>query len=210
MECKNLPNHGYVEGVLKKSEREYLWSLIGDLDGLTEKNYGMKVSVQKQLEDKDNYFSSNVLMQYCQEYMNTYGVPFLTNTTHSHDFCMNRFWARISLDGDYQSIHDHQSVFTFVIWLKIPFDGNKERSQQPGFRPEAGDFCLVYTDTTGRIQKKNFILTPEMEGTILVFPSSINHIVYPHYSTTDYRVAVAGDITLSSLAPHDQIGTPLK
>ena len=79
MECKHLPNHGYVEGVLKKSEREYLWSLIGDLDALTEKNYGMKVSVQKQLEDKDNYFSSNVLMQYCQEYMNTYGCLLYTS-----------------------------------------------------------------------------------------------------------------------------------
>ena len=96
MECKSLPNHGYVQGVLKKSERDYLWSLIGDLDGLTEKNYGMKVSVQKQLEDKENQFANTVLMQYCQEYMNTYGIPFLTNTTHSHDFCMNRFWARIS------------------------------------------------------------------------------------------------------------------
>ena len=204
MECKSLPNQGYVQGVLKKSERDYLWSLIGDLDD------NDKSGFQKQLGDEDNYFANTVLSSYCQEYVNTYGVPFLTNTTHSHDFCMNRFWARVSLDGDYQSIHDHQSVFTFVIWLQIPFDGNKERSQQPGFRPEAGDFVLVYTDITGRIQKKNFILTPEMEGTILVFPSSINHIVYPHYSTTDYRVSVAGDITLSSLRAHDQIQTPLK
>lgn len=190
MECKSLPNQGYVQGVLKKSERDYLWSLIGDLDD------NDKTGFQKQLDDEDNYFANTVLSSYCQEYMNTYGVPYLANTTHSHDFCMNRFWARVSLDGDYQSIHDHQSVFTFVIWLQIPFDGNKERSQQPGFRPEAGDFVLVYTDITGRIQKKNFILTPEMEGTILVFPSSINHIVYPHYSTTDYRVSVAGDISL--------------
>ena len=52
MECKNLPNHGYVQGVLKKSERDYLWSLIGDLDGLTEKNYGMKVSNQKQFDQQ--------------------------------------------------------------------------------------------------------------------------------------------------------------
>ena len=66
MECKHLPNHGYVEGVLKKSERDYLWSLIGELDGLTEKNFGMNVSVQKQLEDKDNYFTNTVLMPYVQ------------------------------------------------------------------------------------------------------------------------------------------------
>ena len=138
MECKNLPNQGYVEGVLKKSEREYLWSLIGDLDGLTEKNYGMKVSVQKQLEDKENQFANTVLMQYCQAYMNTYGIPFLTNTTHSHDFCMNRFWARISLDGDYQSIHDHQSVFTFVIWLRYLLMETKKEVNSQGFDQKQG------------------------------------------------------------------------
>ena len=37
-----------------------------------------------------------------------------------------------------------------------------------------------------------------MEGTILLFPSDINHIVYPHYSTEDYRISVAGDIVLDS------------
>ena len=56
MECKHLPNHGYVQGVLKKSERQYLWSLIGDLDD------NDKSGFQKQLEDKDNYFTNTVLM----------------------------------------------------------------------------------------------------------------------------------------------------
>ena len=37
MECKSLPNQGYVEGVLKKSERDYLWSLIGEIDITDEK-----------------------------------------------------------------------------------------------------------------------------------------------------------------------------
>ena len=141
--------------------------------------------------------------------VNEYGVPFKLNSTHSHDLCLSRFWSRISTEGDYQSIHDHQSVFTFVIWLKIPFDGNKERNIQPGFRPEAGDFALVYPDTTGKIKKKNWILTPEMEGTMILFSSDINHTVYPHFSTKDYRVSVAGDVTISSLNPLDPIGTPL-
>ena len=120
MECKSLPNHGYVQGVLKKSERDYLWNLIGEIDITDERKK------QKQLTDIDNEFANTVLMPYVQTYVNEYGVPFKLNSTHSHDLCLSRFWSRISTEGDYQSIHDHQSVFTFVIWLKIPFDGNKE------------------------------------------------------------------------------------
>ena len=56
MECKSLSNQGYVEGVLKKSERDYLWSLIGEIDITDEKKK------QKQLTDIDNEFANTVLM----------------------------------------------------------------------------------------------------------------------------------------------------
>ena len=136
MECKSLPNQGYVEGVLKKSERDYLWSLIGEIDITDEKKK------QKQLTDIDNEFANTVLMPYVQTYVNEFGVPFKLNTTHSHDLCLNRFWSRISTEGDYQSIHDHQSVFTFVVWLKIPFDGNKERNIQARIQTRSRRLCI--------------------------------------------------------------------
>ena len=85
----------------------------------------------------------------------------------------------------------------------------RKETYKPGFRPEAGDFALVYPDTTGQLKKKNWILTPEMEGTMILFSSNINHIVYPHFSTKDYRVSVAEDVTISSLNPLEPIGTPL-
>ena len=121
-------------------------------------------------------------------------------TTHLHELAFSRFWCRASTDGDYQSIHDHQGVFTFVVWLSIPFEGADERKVQAGFRPEASDFVLVYPDTCGQLQKRNFVLGKGAEGKMLFFPSDINHIVYPHYTTKDYRIALAGDIALNSLA----------
>ena len=53
-----------------------------------------------------------------------------------------------------------KNLFTFVVWLKIPFDGNKERNIH--FRPEAGDFALVYPDTTG--QQKEELDTDTRNG----------------------------------------------
>ena len=140
-----------------------------------------------------------------QSYFETYGTPFKLKSTHYHLPTFSRFWCRVSQDGDYQSIHDHQGIFTFVVWLKIPFEGEDERQVQAGFRPEASDFVLCYPDTCGQYQKRNWVLGKGAEGKMLFFPSDINHIVYPHYTTTEYRVALAGDIVFDSLAPTEPI-----
>ena len=89
--------------------------------------------------------------------------------------------------------------------MTVPFEGKDERQIQAGFRPEASDFVLVYPDTCGQLQKRNFVLGKGAEGKMLFFPSDINHIVYPHYTTKEYRLSIAGDVVLSSIAPQGLI-----
>ena len=45
-------------------------------------------------------------------------------------------------DGDYQSIHDHQGIFTFVVWLKIPFDSEEESMIQLWFQTRSRGLCI--------------------------------------------------------------------
>ena len=51
------------------------------------------------------------------------------------------------------------------------------------------------------IPKRSWVLGKRAEGKMLFFPSDLNHIVYPHYTTTEYRVALAGDVAMNSMAP---------
>ena len=45
-----------------------------------------------------------------------------------------------------------------------------------------------------------------MEGTMVVFPSDFNHMVLPGWTKEgEYRIAVAGDISLASHAPGEQL-----
>ena len=207
----DLPNYGVLECELEDSEVDYLWKLVHKYskgctwDGnrlLSIENIDNK---QFSLTDDEGIFQNQVLMPLAQSYFETYGTPFKLKSTHYHLPTFSRFWCRVSKDGDYQSIHDHQGIFSFVIWLKIPFDGEEERAVQPGFRPEAGDFVLCYPDTCGQIQKRNWVLGKNAEGKMLFFPSDINHIVYPHYTSTEYRVALAGDIVFDSMSPTQPI-----
>tara|TARA_B100000085_G_scaffold44985_1_gene38123 strand:+ start:2077 stop:2751 length:675 start_codon:yes stop_codon:yes gene_type:complete len=200
----DLPNPGVIEAKLNQEQIDALWLNVhkyspreAEWIGNTLRKVPTNLK-QWNMKDDNSSFQSGVLMPMVEEYFSNYEIPFSLKTTKYHQFVLSRFWTRASTAGDYQSLHDHQGVFTFVVWLTIPFDGESEKNNQSGFRPDAGEFGLVYNNTCGNISKKNWTLSPDMEGTILLFPSDINHIVYPHYSTEDYRISVAGDIVLDS------------
>ena len=206
----DLPNPGVLQADLDQKEIDNLWKLIHEYSPKTaewDENKLLNVDIHSKqwtMMD-DGSFKKNVLMPLVQEYFNQFGTPFTHKTSNYHELVLNRFWTRASTEGDYQSLHDHQGVFTFVVWMKIPFDGEEERAVQGGFRPDASDFGLVYTNTCGSLSKQNWTLTPQMEGTMILFPSDINHIVYPHFTTKEYRISVAGDIALNSHASSDVI-----
>tara|TARA_A100001388_G_scaffold220620_1_gene171291 strand:- start:1053 stop:1733 length:681 start_codon:yes stop_codon:yes gene_type:complete len=207
----DLPNYGVLECELEDKEIDYLWKLVHKYSRGAKWEGNRLLSVDNIADkqffviDDEGIFQNNVLMPMAQTYFEKYGTPFKLKSTHYHLPRFSRFWCRVSQDGDYQSIHDHQGIFTFVVWLSIPFEGEDERQIQSGFRPEASDFVLVYPDTCGQLQKRNFVLGKGAEGKMLFFPSDINHIVYPHYTTTEYRVALAGDITFDSMSPTEPI-----
>ena len=204
-EPAELPNFGVIEAELEQEDIDYLWKLVHKYSHNAKWEGNRLISIEEDfkqfpLNDDDNLFQNNVLRPCTDKYFETYGCPFKQKTTHTHELAFSRFWCRASLDGDYQSIHDHQGIFTFVVWLTVPFEGADERQVQAGFRPEASDFVLVYPDTCGQLQKRNFVLGKGAEGKMLFFPSDINHIVYPHYTTQEYRIALAGDVALNSTA----------
>ena len=211
----DLPNYGVLECELEEKDISNLWTLVHKYapNAKWEGNRLLEIDQENKqfsLCDDDELFQKNVLMPATQTYFETYGTPYKHKTTHHHIPTFNRFWCRVSKDGDYQSIHDHQGIFTFVVWLKIPFEGEEERQVQAGFRPEAGDFVLCYPDTCGQYQKRSWVLGKRAEGKMLFFPSDLNHIVYPHYTTTEYRVALAGDVAMNSMAPTEAINPDRK
>ena len=200
----DLPNYGVLECELEDKDIDYLWKLVHkyargakwegnrllSIDNIDDKQFF--------ISDDEGLFQNEVLMPAAQSYFETYGTPFKLKSTHYHLPTFSRFWCRVSQDGDYQSIHDHQGIFTFVVWLKIPFEGEDERQVQAGFRPEASDFVLIYPDTCGQLMKKHYRLNPHMDGMMIFFPSDMNHLVYPHFTTEEWRISIAGDIALNS------------
>ena len=106
-------------------------------------------------------------------------------------------WVNFQKKHEYNPIHHHQGVYSFVIWYQIPYLLENERSQF-GYKSRSshihhGQFHFVFTN------ENNIILNPlnmdkTKEGYIAIFPSSLPHMVYPFYSSDEYRITIAGNV----------------
>ena len=103
-------------------------------------------------------------------------------------------WSVHSYDGDYNPIHDHGTKTVMGIsttaWTKVPEQiGAKAEANTPTYSlyNESGhsDGCITFQygmnsvlDTERLRPAQSFVMTPEV-GKLLVFPSWLQHMVYP-------------------------------
>ena len=187
-----LPNYAVLDVTLDKNVLDHLHHLV-------EKYAPDDAKQQWMLIDDDNRFQKEVLNPIIQEYVTDYGFPEKLKTTHIHDLTFQKFWANYTGKGEYQALHNHDAIWSFVIWLKLPAVANDEQSVKEAMHPDAGDFILTYSDIIGRTRKVNWKLEKQYnEGHMLLFPSDLYHAVYPHFQTDEKRLSLAGDIVINS------------
>jgi hypothetical protein len=103
-------------------------------------------------------------------------------------------WSVHSYDGDYNPIHDHGTKTLMGIsttaWTKVPSQiGAKATANTPNYSlyNESGhsDGCIAFQygrvsvlDSERLTPAQSFVMTPEV-GKLLVFPSWLQHMVYP-------------------------------
>ena len=93
---------------------------------------------------------------------------------------LRNLWVNYQKPGQYNPYHCHHGVVSFVIFVDIPY-GVEERA----------DFA-----SDGGFQLENELINIDRSwnGQILMFPSQMNHGVYPYKSTDKERVTVAGNM----------------
>jgi len=110
-------------------------------------------------------------------------------------------WVNFQQKGEFNPLHNHTGLYSFVLWYKIPYYSNIEQNAGPGRKSKnqlSGKFQFHYTDILGNITGTALSIDKQWEGQILLFPSLLNHSVYPFYSSNDYRISIAGNLFLVS------------
>lgn len=112
---------------------------------------------------------------------------------------LNNLWVNFQKKNEFNPNHNHAGVMSFVIWIKIPYDLNKEIAMSPGRHSNgnvASLFQFTYSDILGNHKTSNLQIDKTAEGKILLFPNKMIHCVYPFYTSDDYRISISGNISL--------------
>ena len=105
-------------------------------------------------------------------------------------------WVNFQKKHEFNPIHDHTGIMSFVIWLKIPYLMEEELKAAPGSSANpnlAGHFAFHFTDALGDIRTYHIPADQTAENTILLFPARLKHSVFPFYSSDDFRITVSGN-----------------
>jgi len=198
--AKYLPNKGWLENKLSKEILDYLNKCIKNKTHKTNHTLAGNISNSYIIEDKDDWFFNNVLTQCIIDYQKEFGDTIPSTLTKNCKFKLHKFWVNFQKKYEFNPIHKHSGIFSFVIWIKIPSSYKKEWKlpfiKHSNFKM-AHTFEFLYTNTLGIITPFDFPLEPKLEGTMLFFPSTLTHCVYPFYTSNKERISISGNVCIN-------------
>jgi hypothetical protein len=120
---------------------------------------------------------------------------------------LDNIWVNFQKKGEFQPLHAHGGMFSFVIWMEIPYHYEDEsklsftKSSSSG--STCGNFSFAISDGTNRTVRDIFIeLSPGFNGYCCFFPSDLSHQVYPFYTSDKDRISISGNISYHTKEPN--------
>lgn len=129
-------------------------------------------------------------------------------------------WVNYQNKGESNPIHTHSGDFSVVVFCKIPYDFEEEKShfvnQSPPlhqhkdlmkesvwksnrFYNKNGDFGIIWSDLDGKQNADCMTLSKEDEGLMILFPANVAHYVYPFYTSDEERITISANYSFSRM-----------
>lgn len=132
-----------------------------------------------------------------KQYWQFTNKPELFHKKHS----IEDVWVNFQNKYEFNPLHIHTKCdLSFVIWVRIPYNIKNEIAlpsvaYSNDFQKQATSFVFVYPDGSN-LNTRHIQVDESYQGKMIVFPSSLQHQVYPFFTSDDYRISVAGNIIL--------------
>lgn len=185
-------NNLWIDARLNQEEMDFLHQAISET-----KESGVSTFI----DDKDNWFFETTLKELTEKLFyddwDNYRKYHIKKDESPPKFEMDRFWVNYQKQYQFNPLHDHSGLFSFVVFMKIPTHWKEQHALNfDNFRAQvASDFMFVWSEHTEKfIRTQNFPLSAEDEGRMLFFPTWLEHQVYPFYGTEEDRITISGNI----------------
>ena len=113
-------------------------------------------------------------------------------------------WVNFQKRYEHFNLHDHHGDLSFVLWIQVPFDIENEiaisnKNINGNEKGASSRFVFVYNDIFGKLVTHKLEVDQTWEGSLIMFPSSIHHEVYPFYSSNGLRISISGNLYEKSI-----------
>ena len=112
-------------------------------------------------------------------------------------FSLSDSWINFQKKHEYNPIHFHGGDYSYVLWIQIPYELEKELSLSNSNNsndPLNSTFNFYFINIFGSITSERLLIDKSWEGKLILFPSELRHEVFPFYTSDDYRISISGNI----------------
>jgi len=112
---------------------------------------------------------------------------------------LDSLWVNFQRKHEFNPNHCHNGIFSFVIWIDIPYNISTEKEKSNGILSNCnipGHFEFSYTDNLGKICHYQLPADRTFKNKCIIFPSELPHTVYPFYTSEEFRISVSGNMKL--------------
>tara|TARA_R100001509_G_scaffold163408_2_gene137822 strand:- start:852 stop:1469 length:618 start_codon:yes stop_codon:yes gene_type:complete len=115
---------------------------------------------------------------------------------------LQNFWVNFQKKHEFNPLHKHQGLFSFVLFMKIPFLIEQEKLLCPGVesnnnKPGGLGFVFPSNKVMGGIQAFTLEVDQRWERTGVIFRADLSHFVNPFFSDGT-RITISGNIMLDT------------
>lgn len=152
----------------------------------------------------------NYVYNLCDKYSQYTNNFFIDRVTNAFNFNAEKtftyiipeqsLWVNFQSKKEYNPQHKHSGLYSFVIWLQVPYTNEQEASflkNEKGSSTVAGAFSFTHSQSLGGVKTHTIPVDNSYEGKIALFPSDTIHSVQPFYTSDKFRISVAGNVFLN-------------
>lgn len=202
LQYNNFHNPGFIIADLPKNVFENLKLAETELQS-SDYNHRLAGNIKKEYAfPQAKPIINDTILSLCELYEKKYDYMKTLNILNKNlpiELNDDDVWINYQKKHEFNPVHDHSGIYSFVIWLKVPYNIENELNHSPGNNSNkcvAGHFEFVYTNNLGLISCIQLPADNTYEGKICFFPARISHCVYPFYTSDDYRISISGNVKL--------------
>lgn len=195
----SLPNPGVTTGVLPDELYEILMKEINEIslnfNAYTKWNDILAGNIERQYNiSKSVPYLEPFMNEMCKsygEYWNFY------KKSEDYHFIPGSLWVNFQKKNEFNPVHHHNGTFSFVCWLKIPYNIEEELNAphvKETSEKAASTFQFLYPNILGNLTLETLYVDKDWEKRIVLFPAHLSHCVYPFTTSDDYRISISGNL----------------